>query len=195
MSLLVYFLIIHVHFSLFCVCMPFPLVVSPLHSSLWGHVAGSRSVSQWPQVSCVGRARCCYCEGRKTSSMDALLVNVWNLILWARAPWEVNMASSQSIHPTLVSFLTLCTPSATVFMLWDILCEEIKWNLYKQLGSVKGNRLCANEIIMFSWGDNYRSVAYTYLPLSKQMLISKEIPDFKHRIANASQLIKTNYAL
>lgn len=38
----------HVHFSLFCVCMPFPLVVSPLYNSLRGHVAGSRSVSAFP---------------------------------------------------------------------------------------------------------------------------------------------------
>ncbi len=66
------------------VSMSFPLVVSALFNRLWGRVAGSRSVSEFPERGEVtsgflrgdGQVLWCYCEGRKTSSMDALLVNV-----------------------------------------------------------------------------------------------------------------------
>lgn len=120
-------------FSLLYVCLS-PLAVSALFNMLWGRVAGSRSVSEFPEREEVtsgflcgdGQVLWCYCEGRKTSSEDALLVNVWNLILWARAPVGGNMPPSQSSPPALAllpsllshSLYTLCH---SVHSFWDFM--------------------------------------------------------------------------
>lgn len=103
-------------------------------SRLWGRVAGSRSVSEFRRRGEVtsgflcgdGQVLWCYCEGRKTSSIHALLVNVWNLILWTRAPVGGNTPLSQSSHPAslficlvLLSLYTLCFSAVC-----DTLCKE-----------------------------------------------------------------------
>lgn len=103
------------------------LVASNLFNQLWGRVAGSRSVSAFPEWGEVtsgflrgdGQVLLCYCGGHKTSSMAALLVNVWNLICWARVPMRGNINPSQvsfpimplSLSESLVSthFLPLCS--------------------------------------------------------------------------------------
>lgn len=134
----VYFLLVQMFFSVCCMCVPvsLPLVASALFNRLWGRVAGSRSVSEFPETEEVtsgflcgdGQVLWCYCEGHKTSSVDALLVNVWNLIRWARAPVGGNMPPSQSSHPASLSFplffLILRTLSATAFTPCEILCKE-----------------------------------------------------------------------
>lgn len=129
--LAVYFVIIQMFFC--CMRLSFPLLLSALFNRLWGRVAGSRSVSEFPEREevtsgflCVdGQVLGCYCEGRKTSSMDALLVNVWNLIRWARAPVGGNMPPSQSSRsPSLSSSSLFCALSATAFTPCEILCKE-----------------------------------------------------------------------
>lgn len=107
---------------LYCISLSFPLGSQcPLQyfNRLWGHVARSRSVSEFPEreevtsvfLCGVCQVLRCYCEGRRTSSMDALLVNVWNLILSARAPVGGNMPPSQSSHPSPFSSSSLSVHS------------------------------------------------------------------------------------
>lgn len=108
---------------------------------------------KWPQVSCVGKAQvlCCYCEGRKTSSMDALLVNVWNMIPWARAP--VGGSAPLAPPPPHNSFILPNTcncsyfslPQCSVHMRFYVRRTQTSYRLQRR---VKGNWLCANGVIM-----------------------------------------------
>lgn len=108
----------------------------PLSSRLWGHVAGSRSVSEFCERGEVtsgflcgdGQVLWCYCEGRKTSSMNALLVNVWNLIFWARAPVGGNMPLSPAIMPHSLSLLPppLYSLCLSVHATWHFMQREHK---------------------------------------------------------------------
>lgn len=98
-----------------------------------------------------GQVLCCYCEGRKTSSMDALLVNVWNMIPWARAP--VGGSAPLAPPPPHNSFILPNTcdcsyfslPQCSVHMRFYVRRSQTSYRLQRR---VKGNLLCANGVIM-----------------------------------------------